>query len=102
MQLHKLASRYINLHAVTKACIQLQKLAYSYKSLHEVTYACIQLQKLAWWVSQGYPMIPKAFIQLHELACSYIQGQTKNMAGFVLWFQRLLEVPKFDLRIKVG
>ena len=24
------------------------------------------------------------------------------MASFVLWFQRLLEAPKFDLRIKVG
>ena len=31
-----------------------------------------------------------------------LQGRTKNMAGFVLWFQRLLEAPKFDLQIKVG
>ena len=31
-----------------------------------------------------------------------LQGRTKNMAGFVLWFQRLLEAPKFDLWIKVG
>ena len=46
-------------------------------------------------------VILKSSLSHHEV-CLKLQGRTENMVGFILWFQRLLEAPKFDLQIKVG